>query len=1060
MFSKFFIYRPNFAIVIAVVITLAGLVSLTAIPVSQYPNVTPPQVTISVTYPGASAQAIVNSIAEPIEEQVNGTPGMIYMQSSSASSGEYALTVTFGIGTDPAIDQVNVQNRVQVAEAQLPAEVQSEGITVRAASSTFVLAVSLFSPNHQYHSLFISNYEYMHLQQIIARIPGVGNTQIFGEREYAMRVWLNPVQMSGLGITPAQVITAIKAQNAMVSAGQIGEPPTGAGQVQQLTVLAPGELSTVEQFKNIILKTDPAGGIVRLSNIAKVQLAAQQYATTSTLDNQDASTLAVYQAPSANALAVSRQVQQTMASLAKKFPPGLSYTVAYNASKFVSADIAEILRTLAITLVLVVGVVFLFLQDWRATIIPTIAIPVSLIGVFAVLYVLGYSANTIDLFAIVLAITLVVDDAIVVVENVTRNLEANPELSVAQATEKAMTEITGPVVATTLVLVAVFAPVGFVSGLTGALYRQFAVTISVSVVISAINALSLSPALCALMLRRPKRARFALFRWFNTGFDHARDKYTHVVGFLTRRLWLAGLGVLAAFGLAYLAFSLTPSGFLPAEDQGYFLMNVQLPNGAALSRTSDVVARVSTMLRKTPGIAHVIGVSGFSVVSGAQESSGALVIAILEPWGKRGSSESASALIAELKPKLDAIPSANISAFNPPAIPGVSPTGGINYVLEAQNGENTQQLAAAMRSLIYAANQDKQLGNVFSGFSDNQPQIEVKVDTARAELLGVSPLTVYNTLQADLGSQFVNDFNYDNFVFQVIVQADQQFRNKVSDIDNLYVQSTSGAEVPLSSLVKVKTVEGANALTLYNEYPAVTISGAPKGGYSDGQAIAAMQQTSAKLLPKGFGYEWTGLTYQELLASGQEADAFIFAIVFSFLFMVALYEGWFLPFAVTLPVAFALLGGLAALRLRGMPLDVYGQVGLVLLIGLAAKNAILIVEFAKDRLGRGGISIRGAAEEGSRTRYRPVMMTALAFIIGVVPLVIATGAGAGARQSIGTTVFGGMILATFVGVLFIGPLFVVAETITEKLRRRRAPAAEAQADATEMQDRAPERDTE
>jgi hydrophobe/amphiphile efflux-1 (HAE1) family protein len=1037
MLSKFFIHRPNFAIVIAVVTTLVGLVSLSVIPVAQYPNITPPQVTISVSDPGASAQTIVNTIAEPIEEQVNGTPGEIYMQSSSSSSGTYSLTVTFDPDTSPNIDQVNVQNRVQLAEAQLPSEVQAEGITVRAAASNFVLAVSLFSPANKYNQIYISNYEYMKLEQVVERLPGVGQTQIFGQRQYAMRIWLNPVKMTGLGITTAQVIAAIEAQNIQVSAGQIGEPPTNSDQEQQLTLLAPGELTSVAEFKNIILKTSTSGGVVRLSDIARVQLAAQGYNNNSTFDQYPAATLAVYEAPGANALTVSAEVQKTMAEMSKQFPPGLSYTVAYNASNFVAADITEILHTLVVTLVLVVAVVFLFLQDWRATVIPTIAIPVSLIGVFAVLYVFGYSANTIDLFAIVLAITLVVDDAIVVVENVTRNLEEHPELSVVQATEKAMDEITGPVIATTLVLVAVFAPVGLIAGITGALYKQFAVTISVSVVISAINALTLSPALCALMLRPPEPVRFPPFVWFNRVFNYARDRYAQVVTVLARRLWLAGAGVVAIFVLCFGMFSITPSAFLPAEDQGYFMLNVQLPNGASLGRTSAVVSQLNTILHNTPGVDHVIGIAGFNAVVGAGESTGALVFAILKPWNQRGRDESAAALIDKLRPELAAIPSADITPFNPPVIPGVSATGGINFVLEAQNGQNIQQLAAAARALIFATNQDKRFGSVFSGFSDDQPQVEVSVNTTRAELLGISPATVYDTLQAYLGSQFVNDFNYDNFVFQVIVQADQQFRDKLSDINQLYVQGVNGAEVPLSSLVTIQNEQGANALNLYNEYPAVLINGSPAHGYSDGQAITAMEQDAAKNMPAGFGYEWTGLTFQELLASGQEVDAFIAAVVFSFLFLVALYEGWFLPLAVMLPVAFALGGGLIALRLRGMPLDVYGQVGLVLLIGLAAKNAILIVEFAKSRLEHGGVSIVEAAEDGSRSRYRPVMMTALAFIIGVLPLVVATGAGASARQSIGTTVFGGMLSATFVGVLFVAPLFVVAERLSARLRRKK-----------------------
>jgi hydrophobe/amphiphile efflux-1 (HAE1) family protein len=686
--SRFFIHRPNFAIVIAVVTTLAGLLAISVIAVSQYPNITPPTVTVSATYPGASAETIAATVGQPIEEQVNGVPGELYTQSTSSSSGTYNLTITFAIDTDPNMDQVNVQNRVQLAEAQLPTEVQQEGLMIRASSADFVLAVNLYSPDHKYSQVYISNYVYMHVQPEIARIPGVGNTSIFGERDYAMRVWLNPVRLTALGLTATDVVNAIEAQNLQVAAGQIGQPPVGGAQQQQLTVLATGRLSSVKQFNNIVVRTDSNGGVVRIGDLGRVELGAQQYSTFSTMDGIPSVALAAFETPNANGLAVAQAVEQQMHTIAAQLPPGLKYAVVYNATNFVSAAITEIMKTLAITLVLVVAVIYIFLQDWRATLIPTIAIPVSLIGVFAVLYLLGYSANTVDLFAIVLAITLVVDDAIVVVENVSRHLAENPRQSLAAATQQAMDEITGPVVATTLVLVAVFAPVGFIAGITGALYRQFAVTISVSIVISAINALTLSPALCALILRPPGQTRFLAFRWFNRAFTFARDHYAHVVGFLSRRLLFAAIGMVTTFAFAYLVLGITPSAFLPNEDQGYFFINVQMPNGASLERTQKMLQQVSDMVLKTPGIAHTLEIGGFSLVTGAQGPNAGSVIPIMAPFNKRDASESVAATIAKLQPRFNAIPGAEIVSFAPPAIPGISRSGGVNFVLEARAGQS------------------------------------------------------------------------------------------------------------------------------------------------------------------------------------------------------------------------------------------------------------------------------------------------------------------------------------------------------------------------------------
>ncbi len=1039
MLSGFFIDRPKFAIVISIVITLAGLLALAAMPVAQYPNITPPQINVTANYPGADAQSIANAIAEPIEEQVNGVQNELYMSSTSSSSGTYTLSVTFAIGTDPNIDQVNVQNRVSLAQAELPATVTQEGITVSQQSSNFVIAVNLYSPDGRYDANFISNYANVNLRYPLSRLAGVGNATILGNSEYAMRIWLNPVKLTALGISPAQVVSAIQSQNQIAAAGQIGEPPISSAQQQQFTIITRGRLTSVAAFKNIIVKTSPNGGVVRVGDVARVELGAETYTSSSRLNQYPSATLAIYQLPNANALALAKAVETRMATISQRFPPGLKYAVVYDSTRFVRANINEILVTLGITLLLVVGVVFLFLQDWRATLIPVCAIPVSLIGVFAVLFAIGFSANTIDLFAIVLAITLVVDDAIVVVENVSRHLEEHPRDSAAEATRQAMREITGPVVATTLVLVAVFAPVGFLPGITGQLFRQFAVTISVAVVISAVNALTLSPALCGLLLRPPRKARFRLFRWFNRGLDASRDRYASVVAWLGRRLLVGFAALACVFGAALLAYRAIPQGFLPTEDQGYFFINIGLPNGAALVQTEKVVGEVGAKLRATPGVANAIELSGFSLINGTQQPNAGAVIAILKPWGQRGGAAlSATGIIAGLQQVFNAIPAASITAFNPPAIPGLGHTGGFDLELEGLQGQSYQNLSAASRGLIYALNQDHALSNVFTTFSDDVPELLVKVNTDEAELLGVTNTAIYNTLQANLGSEFVNYFNLQNQVFQVIVQNDAQYRARVSDIRSLYVQSATGAMVPMSVLVSVSTVQGSNALTRYNLYPSIEINGSQAHGVSTGQAMMAVQKVAAAHLPKGLGTAWTSISYQQQAAT-EGGAAFIFALVFAYLFLVAQYESFSLPVSVILSTVLAALGALAALLIRAMPLDVYGEVGLILLVGLAAKNAILIVEFSKSRLDHGD-DVLSAAVLGARTRFRAVLMTAVAFIIGVIPLVVATGAGAGARQSIGTTVFGGMVLATCVGIIFVPVLFVAVEHVVQRAGRARATA--------------------
>jgi len=1049
MFSRFFIDRPIFAAVLSIFVVLAGLAAMRVLPIAQYPEIAPPVVQVQAFYPGASAQVLEQTVAAPLENAINGVEGMIYMSSNSASNGQLQIQVTFDIGTDVDQAALNVNNRVKQAEARLPLEVRRQGVNVEKGSSAFLQVLAFYSPDGRFDDLYTSNYVTLNVLDRLKRIPGTTNVQIFGAKDYAMRVWVRPDRLAQLRLTTGDVIAAIQEQNAQFAAGKVGQAPYSGDQELVYTITTLGRLADAEQFSNIIVRANPDGSTIRLRDVARVELGSKDYEFIGRYNGKNATLVGIFLQPGANALEVAGVVKQTVAELAERFPAGLSYAIPYDTTRFVEVSIREVLKTLSEAMILVFLVVYLFLQNWRATLIPIIAVPVSLTGAFAGLLALGYSINTLTLFGMVLSIGIVVDDAIVVLENVERIMHEE-RLHAREAAIIAMREVSGPVVAIVLVLTAVFVPIAFLGGLTGELYRQFAVTISIAVVISGIVALTLTPALCVMILKREHKQPGRFFTWFNDWFHRVTGHYIGGVTWMIRRgaiaLALFGGMVLIASGL----WRITPGSLVPAEDQGFFISAVILPDGASLQRTDRVVNQVVDILKSNPVNEDVVAFTGFDFIGGGFRNNAATIFVTQKHWDER--SVTTPQLVGEFFAKTAHIKDALVLAFGPPAIFGLGTAGGYEFYIQQRGDGGSAQMAQVTQQLLGRLNSDPQLGGAQTLWRSNVPQLHVDVDREKAKSLGVPVDEVFNTLSATLGSYYVNDFNKFGRTWQVLMSAEPRYRNRPDDVGAVWVRSSRGEMIPLRALAKVSYSSGPDSLDRFNNLPAVKIIGQGAPGVSSGQAIERVETIAREVLPREFSFDWGGASYQEKRSSGTSNLALGMAVIMVFLILAALYERWSLPLSVLLALPFGTFGALTAVWLRGMTNDVYFQIGLVTLLGLAAKNAILIVEYALLKT-KEGYSPSAAAIEAARLRFRPIIMTSLAFILGVVPLAFSTGAGAGARVSVGTGVMGGMLAATFLAIFFI-PFFF--RLLVERRIRETRTAAELRAEVEEGERRSAE----